>query len=138
MLEDIFKESGESINAMIRSGEFEDSEEGEYYKFVAYSLQSKILETKTKKEKVVYRNVVFDRYNRLQLEDEFEEEGFVSCFTDGNHEEYGSVRLEIIIPKGTPYFHFDNIIVLQRGIYKLVDVYDDCYVLEPVRFRRLF
>ena len=109
-----------------------------YYQEEMSLMERQMFKSVTKRDFKCYRNVVFDVYNSKNIGDDFLESSFVSCFIDNFDLKYGSVQLEIIVPKGTPYLHSDNIVILPSGIYRLEACETEFYVIKMIKAKNIF
>ena len=102
-------------------------------------LDDAIFSNKTNRDMELYRNISNDIYFDKEEDDIVNNVCHTSCFTDNfDNENFGEFRVKIFVPKGTPYFNFDNVIFLPRADFMLKEKNDKNYTLHLIKVHRLF
>jgi len=151
---DIFwEESAESANEAIRlkhilhdgslNDEFLNDNKSfkdilKYYSVNLSKLDDIMFENKTKEEQIFYRNIHDDIFFNYNDNDIILNKCFTSCFTDNFNSEFGNININIIVPKDTPYFSYNNTIVFPKAKFRLKKHSDNLYHLYMTDFFHLF
>ncbi len=130
-LKEFWEISAESVNDSIRSKTLKENPYGYYFRNLK-KLETVLFSNSITKRMIVQRNVVFDFFVNIELDSAYEEETLVSCFIDNFNSFYGSIELKIIVPKGSPFFSYDNTIILPSGTYILRKKKEKSYVVELI------
>lgn len=130
-LKEFWEISAESVNYSIRGETLKENPYSYYFRNLK-KLESILFSNSIAKRMIVQRNVVFDFFINMELDSAYEEKTFVSCFIDNFNSFYGSIELKIIVPKGSPFFSYDNTIILPSGTYILRKKKEKSYVVELI------
>lgn len=133
---DFWSVSAEIVNQKLRNNSLCDDELFYYYKTNLQNMEKLMFQNYLTQEIVVYRNITIDIY--INLEDQIFEKTFLSCFFSKNDEEYGHINIEIVVPKGTPVIMYENLIILPKADYEILNQEKFFYVIRLISYSKIF